>query len=316
MPSGFWPVMLTPFTPDGAIDWPAYDELVEWYVRAGASGLFSVCLSSELFHLTPEERLALARRAVRLADGRLPVIAAGPLGPDLAAMAEETRRIADEGVSAVVCLSNQFHDRPPETPADEAAWQKNMETWLGLVPATIPLGIYECPRPRMWNIPPRTLAWLADTGRFLFTKDTVCDLSLIGEKLRLTAGGPLRFYNADATTLLPSLRLGGHGYSGIAGNYFGHLFAWLCASHAEKPAQAERLALFFNETNTLVHRHYVTSAKHYLARAGLRIGPFTRAVKPDVTAEDLSALDALRRRAESIGEELGIPFPFPCGNLS
>lgn len=310
MPAGFWPVMLTPFTSEGAIDWPAYDELVEWYLRCGAAGLFSVCLSSELLHLSFEEKRALAARAVHVARGRVPVIAAGPLGPDLATMADETRRIADEGVAAVVCLANQFHEGAPSSPADDAAWRRNVETWLALVPASIRLGVYESPKPRVWNIPPDSLAWLARTGRFHLTKDTVCDSALIEQKIRLTAGGPLRFYNADATTLLPSLRFGGHGYSGIAGNYFGHLFAWLCANHATRPAEAEELDRFFKETNAVVHRHYMVSAKLYLGRAGLRIGPFARAAKPEVSTDDLAALDALARRVRELEEKLGVASPF------
>jgi len=45
---GVWPVMLTPFRKDGAIDWPALDALVDWYLDVGVSRLFASCLSSEM----------------------------------------------------------------------------------------------------------------------------------------------------------------------------------------------------------------------------------------------------------------------------
>ena len=32
IPSGVWPVMLTPFNSDNSIDWAAFDELVDWYI--------------------------------------------------------------------------------------------------------------------------------------------------------------------------------------------------------------------------------------------------------------------------------------------
>ena len=35
-------------------------ELIEWYIACGCTGLFAVCQSSEMYHLTNEERIALA----------------------------------------------------------------------------------------------------------------------------------------------------------------------------------------------------------------------------------------------------------------
>ena len=48
LPKGVWPVMLTPFTQDGAIDWDGVDAITNWYIDSGVAGLFAVCLSSEM----------------------------------------------------------------------------------------------------------------------------------------------------------------------------------------------------------------------------------------------------------------------------
>src|SRR5271156_3697848 len=100
LPAGLWPVMLTPFRSNGAIDWPAFERLVDWYVEAGASGLFAVCLSSGMFHLSEGERLERPRRAVLRVAGRVPVVATGTFGSG----AGFTNRMAATGVAAVVCL--------------------------------------------------------------------------------------------------------------------------------------------------------------------------------------------------------------------
>ena len=60
LPGGMYPVMLTPFFPDGAVDHPCLTALTEWYVASGASGLFTVAQSSEMWALSPDERLAVA----------------------------------------------------------------------------------------------------------------------------------------------------------------------------------------------------------------------------------------------------------------
>ena len=68
--------------------------LTEWYIQSGVSGIFSICLSSEMFHvcyyilqhillildqLTNQERLQIAERVVRKTAGRVPVVAGGKL---------------------------------------------------------------------------------------------------------------------------------------------------------------------------------------------------------------------------------------------
>lgn len=60
-PNGMWPVMLTPLQQNGDVDYPALEELINWYIKEGSSGLFAVCQSSEMFYLSMEEREELTR---------------------------------------------------------------------------------------------------------------------------------------------------------------------------------------------------------------------------------------------------------------
>lgn len=62
---------------------------------------------------------------------------------------------------------------------DNAAWKRNVQALLDLT-GDIPLGLYECPVPYHRLLDAETLQWCAETGRFLFHKDTCCntDVSL------------------------------------------------------------------------------------------------------------------------------------------
>jgi 4-hydroxy-tetrahydrodipicolinate synthase len=40
---GVIPIMITPFAPDGTIDYAGVERLVEWYIANGADALFAVC---------------------------------------------------------------------------------------------------------------------------------------------------------------------------------------------------------------------------------------------------------------------------------
>lgn len=59
-----WPLMLTPFKDDKSIDWPGVYRLTDWYIESGASGLFAVCVSSEMYELQDDECIVLARHIV------------------------------------------------------------------------------------------------------------------------------------------------------------------------------------------------------------------------------------------------------------
>lgn len=278
---GVWPVMLTPFRDDGAIDWAGLDALTEWYLAAGVSGLFSVCLSSEMYQLTPAERVRLATHVVKRVADRVPVVAAGAFGNSIAAQAEAITRIADTGVRAVVLTVNQLAaEGEPDT-----IWQANAEAILAAC-TDIPLGLYECPVPYHRKLSPELLGWAARTSRFRFLKDTCCDLALIRAKLDAIRGTQMGCYNAHCPSLLASLRLGGYGYSGIAANFYPELFVRLCADFPQATEQAERLQRFLTLADMTIRYRYPASAKRWLGMLGLPIGPTCRVPVGAAHADD------------------------------
>ena len=166
--AGVWPVVLTPFRPDGKIDFPAYRKLLEYYIAEGVAGLFAVCLSSELYQLTPSERLELAREAVAVSGGRVPVVACGYLGNTEAEKLQSVFDMAALGMDAVVipaCLL------VPQEAGDEALFAA-FETLLAQT-AEIRLGIYECPLPYHRLIPPQLL------GRMAHLSEAVIGLTIV-----------------------------------------------------------------------------------------------------------------------------------------
>ena len=62
---GVYSLLLTPFKEDKSIDYDVYAQYVEWQVERGTHHLFSVCGSSEMTTLTPEERVKCATKIGR-----------------------------------------------------------------------------------------------------------------------------------------------------------------------------------------------------------------------------------------------------------
>jgi 4-hydroxy-tetrahydrodipicolinate synthase len=299
LPRGLWPVMLTSFRPDGAIDWQGVDALTDWYIASGAAGLFAVCLSSEMYVLSPEERLALARRVVARSEGRVPVVATGTYGGAVEAQAAFVRQMADTGVAAVVVITSQL----AAMGEDEATFRARCERLLDLT-APVPLGLYECPVPYKRLLSPEMAGWLAGTGRFHYLKDTSCDLGAIQAKVEAIEGTPLRLYNAHTPTALSSLQCGAAGVSPIAANYYPELFARLCVVYAERPGEARDLQRMLTLMEGVARSRYPTAAKAFLHMRGLQIGHKCRSQEATLSGDGemlLQSLSEVVERLDAVG---------------
>jgi 4-hydroxy-tetrahydrodipicolinate synthase len=74
--TGTLTALVTPFTPDGdAVDFAALDALVEAQIAGGVTGLVPCGTTGEAPTLTDEEHLAVIKRVVAVAGGRVPVFA-------------------------------------------------------------------------------------------------------------------------------------------------------------------------------------------------------------------------------------------------
>ncbi len=291
-PSGSWPVMLTPFNSRLQIDWPAYAELINFYLRHQSTGLFATCLSSEVSCLDDDEKVKLAAEAVRYA-GRVPVAAGAISFNSIEQQAELVKRIANTGAKVVVVSASQI---APES-CDESEWQSRIEQLLHLT-NPIPLGMYECPYPYHRILSAGMFHWLSQTGRFRFHKDTSCNPDAIKEKLDYVRDTHLGFFNAHTPTLLFSLDHGGMGYCGVGANFFPDLFAMLCRDHARHPEATGKLLEFINSAEPMIDFSYPVSAKHYLALRGVPIKPYCRLTDAVLTADQKTQLKALLNKAE------------------
>ena len=97
---GVFVISVTPFTPDGAIDWDSVDRVTDFYLEAGADGLTILGMMGEAPKMTQAESAELSRRIIARA-GDTPVIV-GVSAPGLAAMRDLTATVMDQGAAGVM----------------------------------------------------------------------------------------------------------------------------------------------------------------------------------------------------------------------
>ena len=97
--SGVYAIAPTPFTPDGAVDHPSLDRLVDFYAEVGVDGITVLGQLGEAPKLDASEALDIAARVVRRAP--FPVVV-GVSSPGFAAMRSLSAAVMDAGAAGVM----------------------------------------------------------------------------------------------------------------------------------------------------------------------------------------------------------------------
>jgi 4-hydroxy-tetrahydrodipicolinate synthase len=104
--------MITPFTPDGTVDWPRFDAVLEHLIDQGSDSVVIAGTTGESPTLSQEEKLQLFKRAVEQAQGRVKVIA-GTGSNHTASTQAFTQRAEETGVDGVM-LVVPYYNRPTQ----------------------------------------------------------------------------------------------------------------------------------------------------------------------------------------------------------
>lgn len=307
LPQGFIPVMITPFLENGAVDYKGLKQLTEFYLEAGAAGLFANCLSSEMFELSEQERLDVTQTVVDQVAGRVPVVATGTFGGAIPKQADFVKRIYLTGVQAVIVISGLLAD---EQESDEV-FLANAKELIALT-ENIPLGFYECPVPYKRLINSDVLSELLKSGRVVYHKDTCLDAEEVARRLEVAREYNFGLYDAYMVNAVSSLRAGAAGLSCIQGNIYPELVVWICKNYNEpgKEHDIARVQQFFVDTMDVVHATYPINAKYGLAKRGFPISVHTRRDVGVFTETLKDGMDQVMSQLDSLYEELGIISQF------
>lgn len=299
----FVPVMITPFQNNQKIDFDALSRLIDFYMAAGVKGFFANCLSSEMYHLSDEERLALTSHVVKHVKGAVPVVATGSFGESTEKQAAFANKMYDTGVNAVILITSHFALKEE---ADDVLIQ-NLEKFFSLT-GNIPMGTYECPSPYKRIITPTVLNYLLSTKRVVYHKDTTLELEKIKVKLDMCKGTNLEFYDAHTPNAMYSLEMGAKGMSCIAGNFYPEIFVWMCdrIGESQYKEQVKWLQSELTRTDAIISQAYPLSAKYFLKKRGVPIELICRNNNSPLTQEQKQALDQVHASLMGWHERLGI----------
>ena len=205
--TGSLTALVTPFR-GGTVDTKALADLVEMQIAGGTQGLVPCGSTGESATLTHEEHLEIVRQVVRLAHGRVPVIA-GTGSNSTAEAVRLTRGAEDAGADGALLIS-PYYNRPTQ----EGIYQH----YAAVAEATrIPLILYNIPARTASNILPDTIVRLSRVKNVAGVKEASGSLAQAMEIIA-EAGPDFAVYAGDDILTLPIIAAGGKGVISVTAN--------------------------------------------------------------------------------------------------
>ncbi len=264
---GIWPVLITPYNDDLSIDVNGYGKLLEWYLTFNIGGLYANCQSSEMSELTNEERLLLASEAVKITNGKVPVVATGNFGENVKEHIEFIKRVADTGVDVVMLTVPTFHNNDEELEKYYLTIAEKVD---------VKLGIYECPVPRSYNLGLPLITTLAKSGRFFAYKETQCELKKMKSIIEITKDTPFSYLQANVPYMLETIKLGAAGSMNIAANWLPDLEVEIYNSALNNNSRADELNTVLCGMEMAQRSIHPMGVKYLISKRGVPIKPLTR----------------------------------------
>jgi len=203
--------MITPFTPEGKVDYPVAAELAKRLVENGSDGLVITGTTGESPTLTTEEKLNLYATVVEAVGGKASVIA-GTGNYSTAESIKLTREAEQTGIDGVLVVA-PYYNKPPQ----EGLYRH----FAAIAESTsLPLMVYNIPGRTGVNITPDTMARLARIENITAVKEASGTLAQVAELAEKVADR-MAIYSGDDALTLPMLALGAKGVVSVASHLAG-----------------------------------------------------------------------------------------------
>ena len=199
--------IVTPFK-EGKVDFEKMTELIEWHVAEGTDAIIVAGTTGESATLSKAEKLELFRLAMKVADGRIQIIAGtGSYNTaDTIALSVEAEEI---GVHSLLIVT-PYYNKPSQRGL-YAHYKAIAET------VSIPLILYNVPGRTSVDLKPETVIELSKIPNILGLKEASGDVARI-RPLAEALPADFMIYAGNDGEIVDVLESGGHGVISVLAN--------------------------------------------------------------------------------------------------
>jgi len=243
--------LVTPFTADGAVNYPKLEEIVEEQIAEGTDAIIVCGTTGEASTMSHEEHLDVIRYVCKVTDRRIPVIAGtgSNCTSEAIHLSVEAENAGCDGLLTV-------------TPYYNKATQNGLIAHFTKIAGSvkIPLLLYNIPGRTGVTMKPETIVKLCrEVPNIVGVKEASGNFSAIAELMNL-ADGCVDVYSGNDDQIVPLLSLGGKGVISVLSNVAPARTHEICASYfrgdVKKSAQMQIEAIplinaLFSEVNPI-----------------------------------------------------------------
>ncbi len=288
--SGVWTALVTPMTEQG-VDYDALKRLVEAQVRGGVKGLVAVGTTGESPTLDPVEHIAVIKKVIEYAAGRIPVIAG--TGSNCTREAVHLTREADEAGADGFLVVAPYYNKPSQEGVflhmSEVAKCTSKPIFLYSIPGRCGIGISNDTAVRLYKKYPNICVMKEAGGKV----DKVEDLhAKVDDNFTILSG--------DDGLTVDFMKNGAKGVISVASNIIPErmveLVDLMLAGNVEKAqAISDELAGFFH---ALFIEPNPVPAKTAMWLKGMTASPFVRLPLCAMQPENLAILKSEMEKAK------------------
>ena len=199
---------VTPFRKDGSVDMPRLEEFIDFQISNGVNFLVPCGTTGETPTLSTEEQLEVVKTYLRLAKGKVPVVA-GCTSNNTAAAVEMGKRLKSIGVTHVLSAS-PYYNKPTQEGIYLHMKTLHQETGLQIL-------LYSVQGRTAGNILPETVARLTEEKIIFAIKEASGSIGQIQQICQL-CGDSLTVLCGDDAMTMPLIAVGGQGVISVASN--------------------------------------------------------------------------------------------------
>ncbi|WP_370228023.1 4-hydroxy-tetrahydrodipicolinate synthase [Cognatishimia sp.] len=188
---GSMPALITPFT-NGELDLDTLKKLVEWHISEGSHGLVPVGTTGESPTLSHEEHETVIEEVVKVAAGRIPVIAGA--GSNNTAEAVRFMQFAQKAGADAGLVVTPYYNKP--TQRGLLAHYRALHDCCEL-----PIIIYNIPGRSIIDMTPETMGELAKLPRIVGVKDATGDVARVSDQRELCGADFVQLSGEDGSAL-------------------------------------------------------------------------------------------------------------------
>ncbi|MGD1803930.1 4-hydroxy-tetrahydrodipicolinate synthase [Dapis sp. BLCC M126] len=257
--------MITPFNPDGSVNYEEAEKLSIWLTENGTDSLVVCGTTGESPSLTWEEEYQLFQIVQKAVAGKAKVIAGTGSNSTREAIAA-TQKAAKLGLDGSLQVV-PYYNKPPQSGL--------YHHFQAIAQATPELSImvYNIPGRTGQNMLPETVAKLAEIPNIVAIKEASGNLDQVSQIRHLTPP-EFKIYSGDDSLTLPLIAIGGTGVVSVASHLVGkQLQEMIAAFETGKVQRATEIHLqLFNLSKALFATTNPIPVKAALNLLGWKVG--------------------------------------------